>query len=133
MTGNDLLVYIWFPEEQQTGLWIPIGCTKTHEIQVENDTIEVSSPTTGKWKENIDGRTGWSITINYLVLSNAQVKDLLQVNKKMYLSFCPRNDQENGVEGYAILKRCDIRATRGSLVTGTFLFIGTGELAAGQE
>lgn len=132
MTGNDLLVYIWF-EDVQTELWIPIGCTKSHEIEVDGEMIEVTSPLNGKWREHIDGRIGWSISVSYLVLRNEQVLDLLKVGQKLHLSFCPRNDQEHGVEGDALLRTCNIRATKGSLVQGSFRFLGTGELAAGEE
>ena len=128
MTGNDILVYIWFPDEQQQGLWLPIGCTKSHEIQYEGDMQEVSSPTSGSAKEFMPGRTGWSITVNYLVLADTQVRDILQVNQKFKLSFCPRNAQSTGVTGEAYMKVCKITAERRNLIQGTFQFQGTGEL-----
>lgn len=128
MTGNDVLVYIFFPDEQQEGLWLPIGCTKSHDIQRDCDTDEVSSPSSGKDKEYIDGKTGWGITVNYLVLADTQVRDILMVSQKFKLSFCPRNDRPKGVSGFAWLKVCKITATRGNLIQGTFQFQGTGPL-----
>lgn len=128
MTGNDLLVYIWYPEEQ-SGLWIPIGCTKSHEIQHEGDMQEVSSPSSGSAKEYIPGRTGWIINTNYLVLQNSQVRDILMVNQRFKLSFCPRNAQASGVSGFAYMKVCKITSTRGNLIQGTFQFLGDGELS----
>jgi len=128
MTGNDILVYIWFPDEQEQGLWLPIGCTKSNDIQYDCDMDEVSSPSTGKAKEYIDGRTAWSITTNYLVLADAQVRDILMVSQKFKLAFCPRNAQSTGVKGDAYMKVCKITATRGNLIQGTFQFQGTGPL-----
>lgn len=128
MTGNDLLVYIFFPDEQQEGLWLPIGCTKSHKIQYEGDMQEVSSPTSGSAKEYMSGRKGWSITVNYLVLSDAQVRDILMVGQKFKLAFCPRNAQSSGVKGDAYMKVCEITAERRNLIQGTFQFQGTGEL-----
>lgn len=128
MTGNDILVYIWFPDEQQTGLWIPIGCTKTHKIQYEGDMQEVSSPTSGSAKEYMPGRKGWSITVNYLVLATAQVRDILMVGQKFKLSFCPRNAQASGVMGEAYMKVCEITSERRNLIQGTFQFLGSSEL-----
>ena len=128
MTGNDILVYIWFPDEQQTGLWLPIGCTKSHEIHYEGDMQEVSSPSSGSAKEYMPGRTGWIINTNYLVLQDSQVRDILMVGQKFKLSFCPRNAQSSGVTGEAYMKVCKITATRGNLIQGTFQFQGTGPL-----
>lgn len=128
MTGNDVLVYIFFPEEQQEGLWLPIGCSKSHEIQYEGEMQEVSSPSSGSAKEFIPGRTGWTITMHYLVLQDSQVRDILNVNQKFKLCFCPRNAQASGVTGEAYMKVCKITATRGNLIQGTFQFQGTGEL-----
>ena len=128
MTGNDILVYIWYPEEQ-SGLWIQIGCTKSHEIQHECDMQEVSSPTTGDSKEFLPGRKGWQLNVNYLILANTQVRDILMVGQRFKLSFCPRNAQASGVSGFAYMKVCKITSTRGNLIQGTFSFLGDGELS----
>jgi len=128
MTGNDILVYIYFPDEQQTGLWLPIGCTKSNKIQHKADMQEVSSPTSGSAKDYMPGRTGWSITVNYLVLADAQVRDILKVRQKFKLCFCPRNAQSSGVTGDAYMEVCDITAERRNLIQGTFQFLGTSEL-----
>ena len=128
MTGNDILVYIWYPEEQ-SGLWIQIGCTKSHEIQHECDMQEVSSPTTGDSKEFLPGRKGWQLNVNYLILASTQVRDILMVGQRFKLSFCPRNAQASGVSGFAYMKVCKITSTRGNLIQGTFSFLGDGELS----
>lgn len=126
MTGNDLLVYIYY--NSSGGIWLPIGCTKSHEIQHECEMQEVSSPTTGDSKEFLPERKGWSINVSYLVLQDSQVRDVLMVNQRFKISFCPRNDRINGVSGFAYLKVCRITATRGNLIQGTFQFVGDGAL-----
>jgi predicted secreted protein len=44
-----------------------VALARSCDINVDCDEIEVSSATTGKWRDFISGRLSWSITVNYLV------------------------------------------------------------------
>lgn len=121
---------------------VAIAGTVSNEIQTEAETIEVSSPAQGQWREVIAGRKSWSVTVNFLVMDGGttptsatatSIKSVLQAGQTYTLRFMdnPATAQATGgVEGPAMLKACRITATRGSLVTGTFQFVGAGQLSA---
>lgn len=106
----------------------PIAGTRSNEILVDGELIEVSSPTQGQWREYITGRREWSVTVGWLVLTNAAVQKLLYVNQSYTLKF--RTTGTAYLTGTAIMTNCKISATRGSLVQGSFTFKGTGPLTA---
>lgn len=125
--GNTILIY--------RGSTI-IGGVKGNEVKSDVDLQEVSSASQGTWKEYKTMRKGWSITVNYLMLSNAVLgngsglRDVLEVGNSFTLHFKSRGASDStGLSGTAILKTCDIKAVRGNLVTGTFQFVGSGALS----
>lgn len=109
---------------------VPIAGTRSNEILVDGELIEVSSPTQGQWREYIIGRREWSVTVGWLVLTNAAVQKLLYVNQSYTLKF--RTTGTAYLTGTAIMTNCKISATRGSLVQGSFTFKGTGALLSVQ-
>ena len=106
---------------------VPIAGTRSNEIQVDGELIEVSSPTQGQWREYITGRREWSVTVGWLVLTNAAVQKLLYVGQSYVLKF--RTTSTAYLTGTAIMTNCKITATRGSLVQGSFTFKGNGALS----
>ena len=119
--GNNILIY-------RNGT--AIAGTVSNEIQSGAELIEISSPTSGQWKEYIAGRKSWSINVSYLVLAYNGVRDLLNVGTTYTLKFRGRNSSDaTGVQGTAILKSCKITATKGNIVQGSFPFTGTGTLS----
>lgn len=125
--GNTILIY--------KGSTIICG-VKANEVKSEAELQEVSSSSQSTWKEYKTMRKGWSITVNYLMLSSAVLgngsglKDVLEVGNSFTLHFKSRGASDStGLSGTAILKTCDIKATRGNLVTGAFQFVGTGALS----
>lgn len=125
--GNNILVY--------AGSTL-IGCTKTNEIQTGCETIEISSPNQGAWRNYLVGRKEWSINVAYLVTDSSAlaisggsgIKDLLQVGNSFTLSIKRRGQSSADLSGSAILKSVKITATRGNLVQGSFQFVGNGSL-----
>lgn len=118
--GNNILIY-------SNGT--AIAGTVSNEIQSGAELIEISSPTSGQWKEYIASRKSWSINVSYLLLADDGVRDLLNVGTSYTLKFRGRNSADNtGVTGTAILKSCKITATKGNLVQGSFTFQGTSSL-----
>lgn len=119
--GNNILIY-------RNGT--AIAGTVSNEIQSGAELIEISSPTSGQWKEYIAGRKSWSINVSYLVLAYNGVRDLLNIGTTYTLKFRGRNSSDaTGVQGTAILKSCKITATKGNIVQGSFQFTGTGTLS----
>ena len=120
INGNNVLIY-------RNGT--AIAGTITNEIQTGADLIEISSPTSGQWKEYIAGRKSWSVNVSYLILANNGVRDLLNVGSSYTLKIRGRNATDaTGVVGTGILKSCKITATKGNLVQGNFTFQGTSSL-----
>lgn len=120
INGNNVLIY-------RNGT--AIAGTITNEIQTGADLIEISSPTSGQWKEYIAGRKSWSVNVSYLILANNGVRDLLNVGNSYTLKIRGRNATDaTGVVGTGILKSCKITATKGNLVQGSFTFQGTSSL-----
>lgn len=109
----------------------PIAATKSDDITTSCDTTEVTSPTTGKWKEKLAGRSEWSFNVGWLVLLASDVLKLLMVNNTYDITIRHRltNGTTEMLTGRAICRQVVVRATRGSVAQGSFTFEGTGELA----
>ena len=118
-----------------------IAGTKTTEIQVESELIEIASATQGAYREYLTGRKQWQVTVNYLLkyatyqtmftYPNASMTDALLVGNSYTLKFMNRAshyDMPITLKGTAILRTCKITATRGNLIQGTFTFVGNGAL-----
>lgn len=128
MTGHDLLLYFEYQDEGST-LWLPFGCSKSHEIKGDVEEIEISSPTSGVWRQYLTGRKEWSVTCSYLVLAKEQLRDLLEIGNTFNVCFKQRNEQNStGLSGTCFLKSVIITASEGNLVQGSFTFRGTGAL-----
>ena len=127
--GNDLIVYYGTTA---------IARTKSNDVQVDAELIEVSSPLTGLWENYITGRKSGSISVSYLVVGASAigvsggngVRDLLQAGNSFTLKFKQRGAADSaGVSGTFILKTVKITAQRGALVQGSFQFVLNGELS----
>lgn len=118
--GNNILIY-------RNGT--AIAGTISNEIQSGAEIIEISSPTSGQWKEFIAGRKSWSVNVNFLVLSTGEITQTLLVGESYTLIFRSRVTSTGGVTGTAILKTCKITATKGNLVQGSFQFVGSSQLS----
>ena len=82
INGNNVLIY-------RNGT--AIAGTISNEIQTGAELIEISSPTSGQWKEYIAGRKSWSVNVSYLILANNGVRDLLNVGSSYTLKIRGRN------------------------------------------
>ena len=104
-----------------------IAGTRSHSIQADGETIEISSPNSAQWKEFIAGRKEWSVTVNYLVVAAGNVRDVLQVGGSYTLLIRDR-DNTSSVTGTALCKTAKQTATWGNIAQGSFTFKGTGAL-----
>ena len=106
-----------------------IAGTKSDELQVDCETIEIASATDQGWTHYISGRKSWSLTVGWLVLANTDVRKALLVGSSVTIKFKGRNATDaNGLQGSAIIKTCKITAIRGNLAQGSFSFVGNGPL-----
>lgn len=106
-----------------------IAGTKSDEIQVDCETIEIASATDQAWTHFISGRKSWSLNVGWLVLANLDVRKVLLAGSVVTIKIKGRGESDsNGVTGAAILKTVKITATRGNLAQGSFAFVGNGPL-----
>ena len=119
MNGNKILIY--------AGSTL-IAATKSHEIQTDCDLQEISSPSNGDWKAYIPGRKGWEVNVNYLVLADSNLADLLNIGTTYTLTIKGRGQNSYNVSGSAIMTTCSQRYTLGNLCVGAFRFRGNGAL-----
>lgn len=121
INGNNIIVYLG---------GVAIAGASSCELDTKIETIETSSPTTGQWREHKKGRKTWNVSVSYLVGAETGVEDLLAVGTTYTLLIKGRG-QDSGLTGSATMTACRITATRGSLVQGSFVFQGDGELSGG--
>ena len=106
-----------------------IAGTKSDELQVDSETIEIASATDQAWTHYISGRKSWSLTVGWLVLANQDVRKVLLVGSSVTIKIKGRGDTDaNGLSGSAIISKAKITAIRGNLATGSFAFVGNGPL-----
>ena len=106
-----------------------IAGTKSDELQVDCETIEIASATDQGWTHHISGRKSWSLTVGWLVLANTDVRTALLVGSSVTIKIKGRGDSDaNGLQGSAIISKAKITAIRGNLATGSFAFVGNGPL-----
>lgn len=121
INGNNLFI------AQGSSSTTPIAGTRSNEIQVDGELIEISSPTQGQWREYVAGRKEWNVGVSWLVLAYNDVTKLLGVGSAFTLTFRDRTNVY--LTGRAILTNCKITASRGALVQGSFQFKGISALS----
>lgn len=123
--GNDILVYM-------NG--VAIASARSAEVRVDGELLEVASPTQGDWREFLAGRKEWDVQVGYLVVANADLAKLIQVNQKVQLIINGRTSGDTpGLIGSAFIKTAKQTYNRGSLIQGSFAFKGSGPLWLTQD
>lgn len=127
LNGNNIFITIG-----EGSAAVIIAGTRTNEIQVESEMIEISSPNSGKWREYIAGRSEWSFTTGFLVLANENVADLLETGTKVGVHIVGRQGTSTVelLHGEAWIKTGKMTFSRSNLAQGSFAFQGTGELSS---
>lgn len=110
-----------------------IAGSKSCTLTVKGDTIEISGPKQGVWREYISSRKDWEITTNHLVKASAATETPLKtmvarVGTAYALKVQVRDFADDVLTGTAICTQCKITATRGNLLQGSFTFDGSGPL-----
>ena len=127
MKGQDIIVVF-----SRSGSAVAATGVKSQDITSTCDTIETASASQGDWKDYTPGRKGWSLTVSYLVLSSSQLGDLLEIGQVFQVSV-QQSDGSYSVGGSAILTQVKQTAAFGNLATGSFQFIGSGNLTGSSS
>jgi len=110
-----------------------VAGTRTNRIESKAELIQRSSPNTATAKEFVAGDTEWSASAGFLVTLTPVFLTLLQVGNTFDVVFGATgqtSSTKSGLKGQAILQQCTIDANVDGLITGTFVFKGTGALTA---
>lgn len=122
VVGNNVIVY-------REG--VAIAGTRSNEVGSIAEMLDTASPVSGDWKTRRKGRKDWSLNVGYLVVSEAGVADLLTIGTEYTLLF--KGDNDPGVTGKALLQECRVTGNLGTLMVGSFSFVGNGALSAGTN
>lgn len=132
INGNNIFISL-----DSNATTTPFAATKSNEINTECETIEISSPTIGDWRQYIAGRKEWSFTVGWLVVAcGTNIKNsleaLLEVGKSYTITICDRvgSTATARLTGTTICTQARITAARGNIAQGSFSFRGNGALAA---
>lgn len=125
MTGKEYTVIL-----SQGGTALAATRIRSNDIQTQAATIEKASASQQDWSEYIGGRKQWSFSVGYLVLSSAQVSDLLRVGQTFDVTFTATESASvsHSLTGRAILEQVKQTANIFNLAQGSFSFRGTGPL-----
>jgi hypothetical protein len=123
MNGKDLIIIL---SQNNT----PLASTyiRSQDVQTDADMLEKASETQQKWKEFECGRLSWQATVNYLVMTAPQIKDLLYTGQKFDVVIKNVDDDTNTLSGTAWMKSAKQTATVGNICQGVFTLQGTGAL-----
>ena len=139
LQGKDLIVFYWNGTEFTT-----LAYATQCELDIHADTVEVSSPLTGKWKTYRKRRVSWSMS-NAKLLSRLSEGDLASAiastatvrvvigsvahtnDDREVADYIPSGDV--GYVGDALLVRGTITGSNGDTCTLSLELQGNGELA----
>lgn len=118
LKGNDVIIL-------KDG--VAIAAARSCDIHVGAAADEVSSASTGTWRERLLGRKDWTVSVSMLVTGS--LSDILTAAGGQYtLSITNRNDASDRLTGTALLTDARLTAVRGSLAQGSWVFTGNGAL-----
>ena len=126
MNGNNIIIYT---SANNGTSWTAMAASKSDKLQVNGETIEISSATDSDWQHIIAGRKNWGLQLNWLVTQVADVRKALAVNTRVKVRIGGRTFAlASGLEGYAYITQCEMAFTRGTLATGSLQMKGDGGL-----
>ena len=108
-----------------------VASSVTCEVDMQTDTIEVASPTSGVFRDYIPSLCGWSISTSGLIKSASQQYDLFELWRNRAKLRVNYYDAEMRMvrSGYAIITNLRESAPNRSIPTYSISLQGCGELA----
>lgn len=124
VNGNNIIV-----SQKDGDNWVAVAATKSDELTVDGETIEISDASDGEWKHFIAGRKSWSLNVGWLVTQVADIRKVLTVGTRVQLRIGDRSFSAGStLTGYAYVRTAKLTAQRGGLANGSFAFQGDGPL-----
>lgn len=112
-----------------------LAASKSCDLSIDTDFIEVCSPVNGSWKEYLPTINSWSASIDTLVatLSDHKILMIKQKNKEMLMCCFFDAKLEEFYKGNCYISGLRIKGTTGSLATMSVNIKPTGELKYAEE
>lgn len=139
LRGNNLIVFF-----DVGGVWKTLAYATTCEIDINAQTIETSSPDTGKWVTRKKRKRDWQLSSGHLLFATEQEVDffdLLESDQTIKLCFatvekhpgiidCDNYKKDGRFElvGDAYVTRLTITGRKGDMITSSATFQGNGKL-----
>ena len=121
--GNDLIL-----KESSNG--IVLAASKSLELNINGETIEVGRTSADMWRKFITGRKDWSISVSTLVGSGQFTASAAMIGKTYGVKFVDGQSATAALlSGICICKQVKITEQKGSIAKGSFVFQGTGALS----
>ena len=121
--GNDLIL-----KDSCNG--IVLAASKSLELNINGETIEVGRTSAEMWRKFITGRKDWSISVSTLVGSGQFTASAAMIGKTYGVKFVDGQSATAALlSGICICKQVKITEQKGSIAKGSFVFQGTGALS----
>ena len=121
--GNDLIL-----KDSSNG--IVLAASKSLELNINGETIEVGRTSADMWRKFITGRKDWSISVSTLVGSGQFTASAAMIGKTYGVKFVDGQSATTALlSGLCICKQVKITEQKGSVAKGSFVFQGTGALS----
>ena len=121
--GKDLIL-----KDSSNG--IVLAASKSLELNINGETIEVGRTSADMWRKFITGRKDWSISVSTLVGSGQFSASAAMIGKTYGVKFVNGQSATAALlSGICICKQVKITEQKGSIAKGSFVFQGTGALS----
>ena len=121
--GNDLIL-----KDSSNG--IVLAASKSLELNINGETIEVGRTSADMWRKFITGRKDWSISVSTLVGSGQFTASAAMIGKTYGVKFVDGQSATAALlSGICICKQVKITEQKGSVAKGSVVFQGTGALS----
>ena len=121
--GKDLIL-----KDSSNG--IVLAASKSLELNINGETIEVGRTSADMWRKFITGRKDWSISVSTLVGSGQFTASAAMIGKTYGVKFVNGQSATSAMlSGICICKQVKITEQKGSIAKGSFVFQGTGALS----
>ena len=107
-----------------------LAASKSLELNINGETIEVGRTSADMWRKFITGRKDWSISVSTLVGSGQFTASAAMIGKTYGVKFVNGQSATSAMlSGACICKQVKITEQKGSIAKGSFVFQGTGALS----
>ena len=121
--GKDLIL-----KDSSNG--IVLAASKSLELNINGETIEVGRMSGEMWRKFITGRKDWSISVSTLVGSGQFSASAAMIGQTYGVKFVNGQSATAALlSGICICKQVKITEQKGSIAKGSFVFQGTGALS----